>query len=70
MLSVMIARLSTYAIVVHMEGDVLKWYPMLSSSSHLKSGSKNMINRYGLRVSLRKVLRLISIGVLFQSGSQ
>ena len=70
MLSVMIVRFSAYAMVVHVEGDVLKWYLMLSSSSHLKSGSKNIINRYGLRVLLCKVLRLISIGVLFQSDFQ
>ena len=69
MLSVMIVRLSAYVVVVHMEGDVSKWYPMLSFSSHLKSGSKNMINRYGLRLSLCMVPRLILIGMLFQSGS-
>ena len=40
---------------------MLKWYPKLSFSSHLRSGSKNMINRYGLRVSPCMVPRLISI---------
>ena len=45
-----------------MEGDVLKWYPRLSFSSHLRSGSRNMMNRYGLRVSPCMVPRLICIG--------
>ena len=45
-----------------MERDVLKWYPMLYFSSHLRSSSKNMINRYGLRVSPCMLLRLIVIG--------
>ena len=62
MLSIIIARSSLHVVVVHVKGDVLKWYPMLSYSSHFRSGSKNMINRYGLRVSLYIVPRLISIG--------
>ena len=41
---------------------MLKWYPKLSFSSHLRSGSRNIINRYGLRVSPCMVPRLIFIG--------
>ena len=39
------ARSSAYTDVVHEDGDVLKWYPMLSFSSHLKSGSRKIINK-------------------------
>ena len=35
-LSVIMARSSAYAVVVHVERDVLKWYPRSSFSSHLK----------------------------------
>ena len=41
---------------------MLKWYPKLSFSSHLRSGSRNIINRYGLRVSPCMIPRLIFIG--------
>ena len=61
MLSVIIAKSSAYVIVVHVAEDVLKWYP-ISFSSHLRRGSKKMIDRYGLRVSTCIVHRLISIG--------
>ena len=69
MLSVMIARSSAYAIVVQVDMDVLKWYPRLSFSSHLRSGSKNIINRYGLRVSPCMVPRLIVIGGVIPNWS-
>ena len=62
MLSVIMAKSSAYAVVVHVEWEVLKWYPMSSFSSHLRSGSRKIINRYGLRVSPCIVPRLISIG--------
>ena len=62
MLSVMIVKSSAYAVVVHVVDDVLKWYPKLFFSSHLRSGSMNMINKYGLRVPPYIVPRLISIG--------
>ena len=35
MLSVSIAKSSTYPMVVHVVGEILKWYPMLSGSYHL-----------------------------------
>ena len=50
MLSEIIARLYAYVVVVHVAVDVVKWYPMLSFSSHLNSGYKNIINKYGLSV--------------------
>lgn len=60
MLSVIIVRSSTYVVVVYVEEHVLKWYSMLSFSNHLKSCSKNLMNRYKLRVSSCMVSRLIS----------
>ena len=44
-LSVIIARSSAYAVVVQVERDVLKWYPRSSFSSHLRKGSRKMMNR-------------------------
>ena len=38
--SEMMARSSAYADVVHEDGDVLKWYPILSFSNYLKSDSR------------------------------
>ena len=55
------ARSSAYAVVVHMIVEVLKWYPILFFSNQRSSDSKNMINKYGLRISPCMVLRLISI---------
>ena len=51
-----------YVVVLHVDDNVLKWYPMLSFSNHLKSDSRNIINRYGLKVSPCMVPQLISIG--------
>ena len=62
MLSVIMAKSSAYAVVVYVALDVLKWYPMSSFSSHLKRGSRKMINRYGLSVSPWIVPRLMLIG--------
>ena len=62
MLSVIIARWFACAVVVHVAGNVLKWYPGLFFSNHLRRGSRNMIKRYGLKMSPCIVLRLISIG--------
>ena len=39
---VIILRSSAYAVVVHVIEDVVKWYPRLYFSNHLRSGSKNM----------------------------
>ena len=47
----MIARSSAYAVVVHVVGEVLKWYPRSFFLSHRRRGSKKIINRYGLNVS-------------------
>ena len=62
MLSDIIVRPFAYAVVVHVEGDVLKWYPMSSFSSNLNSNSRNIIKKYGLSVSPCMVPRLIVIG--------
>lgn len=59
--SVMIARSSAYVVVVHMEAEVLKWYPKSIFLSHLRRGSKKMMNRYGLRISAWIVPRLMFI---------
>ena len=48
--------------MVHAVGEVLKWYLILSCSSHRNSGSRNIMNRCGLRVSSCIVPRLILIG--------
>ena len=61
------AKSLAHAVVVHVALDVLKWYPMLSVPSHLKRGSRKIINRYGLSVSPWIVARLMLIGVWFQS---
>lgn len=45
MLWVIIARSYAYGVVVHAKGNVVKWNPMSYFSIHLKSGSKNMMNR-------------------------
>ena len=47
----MVAKSSTYAIELIVDLDVLKVYPYLPFCSHLSSGSRNIIKRYGLRVS-------------------
>ena len=60
-LLVIMAKSSAYAVVEHVDVDVLKWYPRLSFSSHRSRGSKKMRNRYGLRVSPCMVPRLIFI---------
>ena len=62
MLSVIMAKSSAYAVEVHVALDVLKWYPMLSFSSHLKRDSRKMINMYGRRVSPWILPRLMLIG--------
>ena len=48
--------------MVHTDGEVLKLYPKLSCSNHLRSGSINMMKMYGLSVSHCMVPQLISIG--------
>ena len=45
MLSVIMAKSSAYAVVVHVAVDVLKWYPKLFFSNHLKRGYRKMMNR-------------------------
>lgn len=39
---VIILRSSTYALVMHVIEDVVKWYPRSSFSNHLRSDSRNM----------------------------
>ena len=46
------ARSFAYAADEILTLDVPKVYPLSPCCSHLRSGSKNIINRYGLRVSL------------------
>jgi hypothetical protein len=48
---VIMARSSAYAAELRMYCDVLSLYPGLSLSSHLSSGSRVMMKRYGLNVS-------------------
>lgn len=62
MLSKIIARLFAYAVVVHVEVNMLKWFSMSYFSNHHSNGYRNMINKYELRVSLCMVPRLIVIG--------
>jgi hypothetical protein len=45
------ARSSAYDADEILTLDVPKVYPLFPCCSHLSRGSKNMINRYGLRVS-------------------
>ena len=45
------ARSSAYVANEILTLDVPKVYPLFPCCSHLRSGSRNMINRYGLRVS-------------------
>lgn len=51
-----------FSFIVHVERNVLQWYPMLSFSRHLRRGYRKMINRYGLRVCHCIVPKLIYIG--------
>ena len=57
----MFVRLSSYVVVMHIKEEVLKWYPMLSFSSHLRRNYRKIINRCGMKVSPCIVPRLISI---------
>jgi hypothetical protein len=45
------AKSSAYAAELSVYYDVLSLYPKLPLSSHLSSGSRDMIKRYGLSVS-------------------
>ena len=45
------ARSSAYAADEILTLDVPKVYPLFPCCNHLRRGSRNMINRYGLRVS-------------------
>ena len=45
------ARSSAYAADEILTLDVPNVYPLFPCCSHLRRGSRNMINRYGLRVS-------------------
>ena len=51
MLYVSIARSFAWVMVVTVLGKVLNLRTRLSFSSHLRSGSRNITNKYGLRVS-------------------
>src|SRR6202048_1695510 len=46
-----VARSSAYAADEILTLDVPKVYPLFPCCSHLSRGSRNMINRYGLRIS-------------------
>jgi hypothetical protein len=48
---VIMAKSSTYATEVSVCCDVLSLYPRLPLSSHLSSGSRDMIKTYGLSMS-------------------
>ena len=63
-LSDIMARSSAYAVVVHVDVDVFKWYPMLFFFSQRSRDYMNIINKYGLRVSPCMVPRLIVIGCI------
>lgn len=52
MLSMRMAKSFTYAIVVHVVLEVLKWQPSEPTFNHLNRGSRNMMNIYGFSVSL------------------
>ena len=46
-----VAKSSAYAADVIFTFDVPKVYPLSPYCSHLRRGSKNIINKYGLKVS-------------------
>lgn len=62
MLSMIIASSFVYFVVVHVEEDVLKWYPIPSFYNHLMKRSRNMIIKYMLKICPCIVLLLIPIG--------
>ena len=45
------AKSSAYVVEEIFTLDVPNVYPLFPSCNHLRRGSKNMMNRYGLRVS-------------------
>lgn len=49
---------------MHVDEDVLKWYPRLSFFNHLSSDSRKIMKRYGLKVSPCIIPRLILIGCM------
>ena len=49
--------------------DVPKVYPLVPCCSHLRRGSKNIMNRYGLSVSLCIVPLWMGIGKVFPKCS-
>lgn len=51
MFSMMMARLSTYIVLLHVIVGIWKWYPTLHFSSKRKSGSRKTMNKYGIYVS-------------------
>jgi hypothetical protein len=62
MLFVIMAKSSAYAAEFIVYYDVLNLYPRFPRSSHLSSGSRNMMKRYGLSVSPCMVPLCMCIG--------
>jgi hypothetical protein len=68
MLLVIMAMSFAYATEFSVYCDVFNFYPRLLRSSHLSRGSRNMIKRYGLSVSLCMVSLCMCTGfVLLKS---
>jgi hypothetical protein len=70
MLFVIMARSSAYAaeFIIYCESDVLRLYPRFPRSNHLSSGSRNMMERYGLSASPCMILLCMCIGLFYQSA--
>ena len=64
-----VARSSAYDVEEILILDVPKVYPLFPCCSHLSRGSKNMINRYGLRISPCIVPLWMGIGKVFPKCS-
>jgi hypothetical protein len=61
---VIIARSFAYAVELSVYCDVLSLYPKLPLSNHLSSGSRNIMKRYGLSMSLCMVPLCMCIGLV------
>jgi hypothetical protein len=64
-LLVIMAKSSAYAVELSVYCDVLSVYPRLPLSSHLSSGSRDMMKRYGLSVSPCMVPLYMWTGLVF-----
>jgi hypothetical protein len=65
----MIGKSSAYAAEVILVLEVLKVYPLFPLSSHRKSGSRKIINRYGLSMSPCIVSIYMGIGCVLPKYS-